>query len=72
MRRIKRTALIPLNPELGQLINEPYTRTLRIWNGAFWQETTPKELSDMVIKHKSMRRWMEKVKKEREENEKPN
>lgn len=56
----------PKNPRIGVLWNEPYTKTLRIWNGKGWQETSPKEIKAMIDKHGSLSKWMKVEQKQKE------
>ena len=54
----------PVNPRLGQLWNEPYTQTLRVWDGKKWRETGAKEMAAMIKKHGSLAKWLEAESKE--------
>ena len=54
----KQTTGSPRNPKIGQLWHEPFTRTMRVWNGKLWRETTGKEIAEMLSKHGSMGAWM--------------
>jgi hypothetical protein len=48
----------PRNPRLGQIWFEPYTATMRVWNGRHWQETSGKEIKAKKREHGTIANWI--------------